>query len=55
MSIVEQFFAEVPEIHYNDDINLLKDYWNKCIDVEGDYIELKNSFNFCFRCSSINL
>jgi len=39
ISVVEQYFAELPENHYRDGINLLQDHWNKCIEVEGDYIE----------------
>ena len=39
IAAVEQYFAELPENHYRDGIKLLEDRWNKCVQVEGDYIE----------------
>ena len=39
IAAVEQYFAELPENHYRDGIKLLEDLWNKCVQVEGDYIE----------------
>lgn len=39
IAVVEQYFAELPENHYRDGIKLLEDHWNKCVQVEGDYIE----------------
>ena len=32
-------YTELSERHYRDDVKLLEDHWNKCIEVKGDYIE----------------
>lgn len=36
---VEAYFAELPENHYRHGVELLEERWNKCIEVDGDYIE----------------
>jgi len=40
IATVEQYFAELPGNHYRVyGIKLLENRWNKCVEVEGDYIE----------------
>lgn len=45
ISIMEQYFAEIAENHYRDDLKLFQAHWNKSIDVGVDYIENIISFS----------
>ena len=35
----EEYFAELPENYFSDEIKKLENRWNKCIELKGDYIE----------------
>ncbi|EFN89317.1 Histone-lysine N-methyltransferase SETMAR, partial [Harpegnathos saltator] len=39
IAAVDGYFAELPESHFNNGIELLEKRWNKCIEVLGDHIE----------------
>jgi len=39
IAAVNGYFANLPESHFNDGIELLKKRWNKCFEVSGDFIE----------------
>jgi hypothetical protein len=36
---VERYFADLTKNHYRDGIMALEHCWNKCISLNGDYVE----------------
>ena len=36
---IEAYFDSLPDSHFRDGIHKLEDHWNKCIKVQGEYIE----------------
>ncbi|EFN76357.1 hypothetical protein EAI_02829, partial [Harpegnathos saltator] len=39
IAATDGYFADLPESHFNNGIELLEKRWNKCIEVSEDYIE----------------
>jgi histone-lysine N-methyltransferase SETMAR len=39
ISAVEGYFADLTKNHYRGRIMVLEHCWNKCISLEGDYVE----------------
>jgi len=39
IAVVEGYFADLTKNHYRDGIMALKQRWNKCISLKGDYVE----------------
>jgi len=39
ITVVEGYFADLKKNHYRDGIMLLEHHWNKCIRLQGDYVE----------------
>jgi histone-lysine N-methyltransferase SETMAR len=39
IAAVEGYFADLMKNHYRDGIMVLDHRWNKCISLEGDYVE----------------
>lgn len=39
IAAVEAYFDSLPDSHFRDGIHKLEDHWNKCIEVQGDFIE----------------
>jgi histone-lysine N-methyltransferase SETMAR len=39
ITAVEGYFADLTKNHYRDGIMALEHRWNKCISVNGDYVE----------------
>jgi len=39
IAAVEGYFAALTKNHYRDGVMALKQRWNKCISVKGDYVE----------------
>jgi len=39
IAAVEEYFADLMKNHYRDGIMALEHRWNKCIRLQGDYVE----------------
>jgi histone-lysine N-methyltransferase SETMAR len=39
IAAIEEYFADLTKNHYRDGIMVLEHRWNKCISLNGDYVE----------------
>ena len=39
IAAVDEYFADLPGMHYKDGIHNLEESWNKCIDLLGEHTE----------------
>jgi hypothetical protein len=39
IAVVEVYFANLTRNHYRDGVTELEHRWNKCISLQGDYVE----------------
>jgi hypothetical protein len=53
IAAVERYFADLTKNHYRGGIMALEHRWNKCVNVNGDYVEKWKKFeilNPSFHC-----